>query len=289
MLTLQAVFRLALSPTVGLVRSLFTLLGGDAAALPVPHEATLSRRRRTLRPALLPASRLTPEAPLHLVVDSTGLKIYGEGEWKVRQHGWTRRRRWIKVHLGVDAATQEVRVADVTPSPAPDGRHLATLLAQEPAPLAQVTGDGAYEGRACYAAVAARPEHPRAVFPPRRERRRGQRPRATKSRPRPTRWDRHRGYALHVWQHGNCAAPPLARDEHVRRIRRVGRARWKREVGYHQRSLVETAISRDKRLFGPGLAVRDPAGQRATVQLRYAALNRMTALGMPDSYGVDVA
>lgn len=287
MLTLQAVYHLSLSATVGLMRSLLTLVGGAAAALPVAHESTLSRRRRALGVALLPPARLTPDQPVHLVVDTTGLKVYGEGEWKVRQHGWARRRTWVKVHLGVDAATQEVRVADVTGSGAPDGRHLPVLLAQEPAPLAQVTGDGAYEGRACYAAVAARPEHPRAVFPPRRERRRGRRPRPTKSRPRPATWRRDRGYALHVWQHGNSAAPPLDRDEHVRRIRRVGRRRWKREVGYHRRSLVETAISRDKRLFGPGLTARDPAGQRTTVRLRYAALNRMTRLGMPDSYPVD--
>ena len=287
MLTLQVVYRLSLSATVGLMRSLLALLGGPAAALPVAHESTLSRRRRALDVALLPPARLTPGAPVHLVVDTTGLKVYGEGEWKVRQHGWARRRTWVKVHLGVDAATQEVRVADVTAAAAPDGRQLPALLAQEPAALAQVTGDGAYEGRACYAAVAARPERPRAVFPPRRERRRGRRPRPTKSRPRPAAWRRDRGYALHVWQHGNCHAPPLDRDQHVRRIRRVGRRRWKREVGYHRRSLAETAISRDKRLFGPGLAVRDPAGQRAAVRLRYAALNRMTALGMPDSYPAD--
>jgi Transposase DDE domain len=289
MLTLQAVYHLSLSATVGLMRSLLTLVGGAAAELPVAHESTLSRRRRTLAVALLAPERARPAEPLHLVVDTTGLKVYGEGEWKVRQHGWTRRRTWVKVHLGVDAATQEVRVVDVTASPAPDGRHLPALLAQEPAPLAQLTGDGAYEGRACYAAVAARPEHPRAVFPPRRERRPGRRPRPTKSRPRPTAWRRDRGYALHVWQHGNCKAPPLDRDQHGRRIRRVGRRRWKREVGYHRRSLAETAISRDKRLFGPGLAVRDPAGQRTTVRLRYAALNRMSGLGMPDSYRVDVA
>jgi hypothetical protein len=75
----------------------------------------------------------------------------------------------------------------------------------------------------------------------------------------------------------------------VRRIRRVGRRRWKREVGYHRRSLAEAAISRDKRLFGAGLAARHPAGQRTTVRIRYAALNRMTHLGMPDSYRVDAA
>ena len=286
MLTLQVVYHLSLSATVGLMHSLLTLVGGAAAVLPVAHESTLSRHRRTLGVPLLPPARLTPGEPVHLVVDSTGLKVYGEGEWKVRQHGWTRRRTWVKVHLGVDAATQEVRVVDVTASAAPDGRQLPALLAQEPAALAQVTGDGAYEGRACYAAVAARPEHPRAVFPPRRERRRGRRPRPTKSRPRPTTWRRDRGYALHVWQHGNCAAPPLDRDQHVRRIRRVGRRQWKREVGYHRRSLAETAVFRLKQLFGPGVAARSLAAQTAMLRLRAAALNRMTALGMPDSYRV---
>ena len=265
MLTLQTVYHLSLSATVGLMRSLLTLVGGAAAALPIAHESTLSRRRRPLGVALLPPARLTPGEPVHLVVDSTGLKVYGEGEWKVRQHGWTRRRRWVKVHLGVDAGTQEVRVADVTASTAPDGRHLSALLAQEPAALAQVTGDGAYEGRACYAAVAARPEHPRAVFPPRARGRR---------RPR-------------IRQHGNCHAPPLARDAHLRRIRRVGRARWKREVGYHRRSLAETAMSRLKTIFGDRVSARAHDGEATQVFLRCAALNRMTALGMPTSYPRD--
>jgi hypothetical protein len=270
------------------MRSLLTLWGGAAEALPVPHESTLSRRRRTLAVALLARESVRPTAPLHLVVDTTGLKVYGEGEWKVRQHGWTRHRTWVKVHLGVDAATQEVRVVDVTAPNTYDGAHFPTLLAEEPAPLAQVTGDGAYEGRRCYAAVAARPEHPRAVFPPRRERRAGRPPRRPTGG-QPVHHRRNRQYRLRIWQHGNRKAPPLERDQHVRRIRRIGRRRWKQEVGYHARSLSETAISRDKRLFGPGLAVRVPAGQRTTVRIRYAALNRMTYLGMPDSYRVDAA
>jgi hypothetical protein len=288
-LTLQALFRLSLSGTVGCMRSLLGLLGPAAAACPVPHESTLSRRRRTLAVALAPAEGQAPAAaagPRHLVVDTTGLKVYGEGEWKVRQHGWTRHRTWIKVHLGVDAATQEVRVLDVTAAAVGDSVHFPTLLAQERAPLAQVTGDGAYEGRRCYAAVAARREHPRAVFPPRRERRRGRPPRPDRGHPRGATRRQNRGYSLHVWQHGNCAAPPLDRDVHVRRLRRVGRRRWQQEVGYHRRSLVETAISRDKRLFGAGLAVRDPVGQRTTMRLRYALLNRMAQLGLPDSYAV---
>ena len=284
MLTLQEVFHLPLRAGVGLVRSLLTLLG--RGELPVAHPATLSRRRRVLA---VPLPVQTAVRPLHLVVDSTGLKVYGEGEWKVRQHGWTKRRTWVKLHLALDAATQEVRAVLVTPAAVHDGQVLPELLAAEPAPLAQVTGDGAYEGRACYAAVAARPEQPRAVFPPRRERRPGRPVRPRRNgyrRSHPPRRRRYRKYTLHIWQHGNCAMPPLARDEHVRRIRRVGRRRWKQEVGYHQRSLIETAVWRLVRLFGPGIAARCLAAQTTVARLRVAALNRLTQLGLPDSYRV---
>ena len=284
MLTLQEVFHLPLRAAVGLVRSLLALLG--RGELPVAHPATLSRRRRTLA-VVLPVP--TPARPLHLVVDSTGLKVYGEGEWKVRQHGWTKRRTWVKLHLALDAATQELRAVVVTPAAVHDGQVLPALLAAEPAPLAQVTGDGAYEGRACYAAVAARPEQPRAVFPPRRERRPGRPVRRRRSGYRmshPPRRRQNRKYTLHIWQHGNCAAPPLQRDEHVRRIRRVGRRRWKQEVGYHRRSLVETAVWRLVRLFGAGIAARSLAAQTTVARLRVAALNRVTQLGLPDSYRV---
>jgi hypothetical protein len=102
----------------------------------------------------------------------------------------------------------------------------------------------------------------------------------------PPRRRRNRKYGLHVWQHGNCQAPPLQRDEHVRRVRRVGRRRWKREVGYHRRSLAETAVSRLVRLFGAGVAAQTLAAQTTIARLRAAALNRMTQLGMPASHAV---
>ena len=281
MLTLQAIYHLSLSATVGLVQSLLARL--SEGALPVACEATLCRRRRTLAVAL---PGRVPAGPLHLVVDTTGLKVYGEGEWKVRQHGWAKHRTWVKLHLAVDAATQELRVLGVTDPGVADATYFPTLLAQEPAPLAQVTGDGAYAGRRCYAAVAARPEHPRAVFPPRRERRASRPPRPDRGHPRPATRRQNRGYSLHIWQHGNCAAPPLDRDEHVRRIRRIGRRAWKGEVGYHRRNLAETAVFRLKQLFGPGVPARSLVAQTTTLRIRAAALNRMTALGMPQSYAV---
>lgn len=255
-LTLQEFYRQGLRQTTGLVRSLLALLG---LTLPAPSASTLSRRRRTLA---VPLPVRVPPDPLHLVVDSTGLKVYGAGEWRSRREGYTKRRTWLKVHLGVDAATSELRLVAVSTNDGDDGAVLAHLLPLETAPLAQVSGDGAYDTWQCYAAVAARPEQPRAVFPPRARGRR---------RPR-------------IRQHGNCRAPPLQRDEHLRRIRRGGRAQWKREVGYHRRSLAETAVFRLKTVFGDRLSARTHDGEATQVFLRCAALNRMTALGMPDSY-----
>lgn len=297
MLTLKELFRLPLRATVGFVRSVLTLMGGAAAALPVAHFSTLSRRRRRLAAdgrLTLPVTR--PTAPLHLVVDTTGLKVYGEGEWTVRQHGWTKRRTWLKVHLGVDAATSELRVLAVSTPDVGDGAMLPALLAEEQSPLAQVTGDGGYDEWRCYDVVAARPEQPRAVFPPPRERRPGQAPRrarrpGTLGGPAAGRrtYRAPKAYRTRIRQHGNCTAPPLARDEHVRAIRRVGRRQWKRDVGYHRRSLAETAVFRLKTLFGDRVSARTFEGQMAQVALRGAALNRMTALGMPDSVRADDA
>ena len=258
MLTLKAVYHLPLRATEGLMRSVLKLLG---VALPVADCSTLSRRARTLEVKLPVRAVTATSAPLHLVVDSTGLKVYGEGEWKVRQHGWSYYRTWRKVHVGLDVSSREVRVVGVTTADVSDGEMLPALLAAERAPIAQVTGDGSYDEWRCWDAVAARPEHPRAVF---------------RLRHGPERHARIR-------QHGNCARPPLARDDHVRRIRRVGRAQWKVETDYHQRSLAETTVGRFKGCFGASLSARRDDTQATEVFIRCRALNIMTRLGMPES------
>lgn len=261
MLTLQEIYQLPLRATVGFVDSLLKLAG--VPALPVAHASTLSRRRRTL-PVQVPVR--AGAAPRHLVVDSTGLKLYGEGEWKVRQHGWTCHRRWLKVHLALDEATSELRSVAVSTNDVTDGEVLSTLLAGEAAPLRQVTGDGGYDTWRCWDAVAARPERPRAVFPPLR------------GRGGP---GRHRA---RIRQHGNSRRTPLDRDQHIRRIRAIGRRRWKQEVDYHRRSVGETGVSRLKTRFGDRLSARSFAGQATEVFLRCRALNLMAQLGMPQSY-----
>lgn len=252
MATLQEIYHLGLRQTEGLLHSIGALLHLEVA---IPDYSTLSRRRATLAMAL-PRSR-SNEA-LHVVVDSTGVKVFGEGEWKVRQHGYTYRRTWRKVHLGIDEASGEIVAAVVTTNNYSDSQLLPDLLAQVEEEIGQVSGDGAYDRRTCYAALRAR--QARATIPPQRN--------------------------AKIWQHGNTKAERLARDENLRRIRQIGRAAWKRESGYHRRSLAETAMFRLKTIFSDRVTARGFTGQAAQVLVRCAALNRMTQLGKPDSYRV---
>jgi len=221
----------------------------------IPDYSTLSRRRATLE-IVLPRTR--GKEALHVVVDSTGVKVFGEGEGKVRQHGYTCRRTWGKVHLGVDEASGELVAAVVTTNNYSDGQVLPDLLAQVEEELKQVSGDGGYDKRQCYAAIQAR--QAQATIPPQRN--------------------------AKIWQHGNTKAERLARDQNLRRIRQVGRAAWKRESGYHRRSLAETAMFRLKTIFSERVTAHGFAGQAVQVLVRCAALNRLTQLGRPDSYRV---
>jgi hypothetical protein len=250
--TLAEVYRLPLRAAEGLTRSVVGLLG---VALGVPCYTTLCRRRRSLAVEL---PRQRRGGPLHVVVDSTGVKVYGEGEWKVRQHGYSRRRTWRKLHLAVDEATHEVVAVVVSTNSFKDSQLLGGLLAQVEDEIEQVSADGAYDSRNCYDAIRERGA--RAAIPPQKRAR--------------------------IWQHGNTKGERHPRDENLRAIRRTGRAQWKRDSGYHRRSLAETAAFRVKMIFGERVGARSFDGQAAQLLVRCAALNRMTHLGMPDSYKV---
>ena len=134
-LTLRAVFRLALRQTEGLIGSILQLLGLD---LPVPDHSTLSRRAETLA---VPRPK-AGSAPMHLLVDSTGLKLDGPGEWLVEKHGARRRRAWRKLHLGVDAGTGRIEAVELTGHETDDGSRVGPLLDQVEGPVASFTGDG---------------------------------------------------------------------------------------------------------------------------------------------------
>jgi IS5 family transposase len=161
-LTLRAVFRLALRQTEGLIGSILQLLGLD---LPVPDHSTLSRRAETLK---LPKPRPGLGCgPVHLLVNSTGLRLCGPGEWLIEKHGTKRRRAWRVLHLVTDADTGRIVASVLTDKDADDGSQVGPLLDQVDGPVASVTGDGAYDRDDVYAEVAAR--HPAAavVVPPR--------------------------------------------------------------------------------------------------------------------------
>jgi IS5 family transposase len=250
MATLEEVYHLPLRATEGLMLSVVKLLRVELA---VTDYTTLCRRRRSL-PVELP--RRVKDEPLHMVVDSTGIKVYGEAEWKVRPHGYTRRRTWRKLHLGVDEATGEFVAVVVSTNSFKDSQILPDLLEQVEGEISQVTADGAYDSRNCYDAIRAR--EAQAAIPPQKR--------------------------AKIWQHGNTKAERHIRDENLREIRRTGRAQWKRDRNYHRRSLAETAVFRVKMIFGERVGARSFSGQAAQLLVRCAALNRMTHLGMPASY-----
>ena len=248
LLTLKAVYHLTLRATEGFARSLFGLMQAD---LPVPDYSTLCRRAATVGITLPKRA----EGPLHLVIDSTGLKVYGEGEWKVRQHGYSKRRTWLKLHLAVDSETHEIQAAMVSEPGVTDAEMVPPLLGQVDKPIESAAADGAYDRQVVYDALEGRSA--RAVVPPRRD--------------------------AKVKRHGNTSGPRLARDENLRRIRQIGRSAWKRESGYHERSLAETAMFRLKTLFGDAVSSREQTRQATEAGIRCRALDIMTHQGMPQS------
>jgi len=242
-LVVRSLFRLPLRGVEGLMRSIARLIH-----LPVPDYTVLSRRGRRLKIDLAFKPR---DSAIHLVVDSTGLKIYGEGEWKVRIHGIGKRRTWRKIHIGLDEATGEIVCAEFTKADTVDSDVLPKILRKIGLRVLQVSADGAYDRRKDYKAIARMGA--RAVIPPR--------------------WD------AVVCSRGR----PSERDVNIERIRKIGLKRWKVESQYHRRSLTETAFSRLKRIFGGGLRSRLFENQRTEAMIALNLLNRMTALGMPNS------
>ena len=249
-LSLRMVFRLPLRQTQGFLLSLKQLLG---LTIEVPHYSTFSRRAATLVVPQL--NRPAGDGPLHLAIDATGLKLHGEGEWKVRAHGKDRRRVWRKLHLGVDTTTGEILAHALTPSETHDGAELPDLLTQVEGPIAAVYGDKACDAFDIHRAVLARGARP--VIPPRK---------GAAIRPPPGLKD-----------------PPPTRGQAVARIAEIGRKQWKQETGYHRRSLAETAMSRYKTIIGPSLKARTFLNQQAEAAVAVHCLNRFTTLGMPVS------
>jgi hypothetical protein len=243
-LSIKVLFRLPLRQTAGMVAGLLQQAGLD---WPVPDASTLCRRQKTLA-VQIPYRRA--DGPLNLLVDSTGIKFLGDGEWQARKHGVQGRRQWRKVHLAMDPATSDIRAVEFTPSRDGDSPVLPELLDQVPQdePIGTVTADGAYDTRRCHTAVLEREAVP--IIPIRKN-----------GRP---------------WKDDGPAA--RVRNEILRATRHYGRAFWKRWTGYHIRSRIEAKM-RCFKAFGERIAARDPDRQTAEVQIRIALMNRFNALG----------
>lgn len=254
-LTLRQLFRLPLRATEGLMMSLTELMKLNVKT---PNYTTLCRRAKQLKIHL----RASPtDRARHVLVDSTGIQIIGEGEWKKLRHGESRCQVWKKLHIAMDADEQTILSATVTDSVRLDGNYLAGLLDEVHGSISQVTGDGAYDKKLCYQAAYARGA--KAIIPP---------------------------------QHNACVQRNkikkdpalLQRDDLIRYLgcgddKKERLKTWKQTNNYHRRSLVETLMSRMKSIFGDKIRARTFENQRTDLLVRCHAINRINSLGMPNS------
>lgn len=250
-ITLQygLVFHQKLRQTEGLLRSLFKAMDIE---LSVPDFTTLSRRGETLT-VELPKEK---QEKINIILDSSGLKVYGEGEWKVRKHGWGKRRTWRKIHLSV-TPDGEIRELELTENNVSDEEAATGLISREESDIAKVAGDGAYDRRKVYNACRDKKVETIAIPPQRNAR---------------------------IWFHGNRKGKSHPRDGNLRTIRKIGRKQWKEQIGYHVRSMGENAYYRWKTIFGDKLNARKIENQITEARIKAAILNKMRNLGMPDSY-----
>ena len=262
MLTIKEVFHLTNRGVEGFVRSLFRMMKTN---LPEPDHSTLSKRGKDLKVKL---PKKTNQS-LNIVMDSTGLKIYGEGEWKVRMHGVSpvpaalvqaKRRTWRKLHVGANPQDGEIQAVILTENSVSDDAAVEVLLQQIEQQIDKFAADGAYDKRKVYDCLNAHSPDVNILIPLRKNAR--------------------------IWKHGNTKTERLKRDENLRSIRKYGRKEWKKNSGYHVRSLAETTMFRLKTIFGDDLSVRLLETQTTQALVRCAALNKMTHLGMPQSYKV---
>lgn len=218
----------------------------------IPSYSQICRRQPGIE---IDLSSTPKHTAIHVVADSTGLKVFGEGEWKVRQHGYSKRGTWRKLHLAMDESSGEIVASGLSTNDVTDGEMLPDLLDDSKLQIDCVGADGAYDSEACYQAIDEC--QAKANIPPRKD--------------------------AVLKQHGNCKDPPLTSDQNIRAIKKMGRSAWKKSVGYHRRSLAENAMFRFKTLFGNALSNRLFEHQATEAFIKCQAMNKMTQLGMPDS------
>lgn len=252
-LTIRSLYSLAYRQSQGFILGLFDLTGLD---LTVPDYSQIHRRSSDI--AIDIRIKNSSKNNLDIVLDSTGLKVYGEGEWKVRKHGVSKRRTWRKVHMCSDGQDLEIVSVVVTGNDVDDAQAGLELVDQLEESIDSCSGDGAYDKKKFRACL---PKNTIALIPPQRN------------------GVISNGEDDHLKQ----------RDQAIKRIEQVGRKQWKKEVGYHRRSLSEVNMYRYKTIFGDKLKAREPQYEENEVRVKCRILNRFVAIGMPKSYKVDIA
>ena len=245
-LMIKSLFHLSLRMVTGFVQSLIHPYRLDWTA---PDYSTICRRQKHIDIAI---NYQKSSNGLQLLVDSTGLKFLGEGEWKRKKHQPEYRRQWRKLHIGIDAETLQIRAIQLTTNNVSDSQVLGDLLDQIPQDeqIDSVYTDGAYDTKQCRQVIADRQAH--AVIPPRKN-----------AKP---------------WKDTKTSS--LERNELLRTVKRLGRTIWKNWSGYHRRSLIETKMHCIK-LLGDKLRARNFQSQVNEIHARVAVLNKFTDLGRP--------
>ena len=240
-LMLKGIFNLSLRATQGLLDSLFELMNVPLCA---PDYTCVSKRASTIKVSY----RQPPKGQItDLVIDSTGLKVFGEGEWKVRKHGHEKRRVWRKLHLAVDPVSHDIVAAEVSLENVHDAEVLPTLLNPLRRQLGTVYADGAYDAKACHELITRKGAT--ACIPPRKN--------------------------AGLWEEGH------PRNDAVLVMRKEELPHWKKASGYHRRSLAETAMCRFKQLLTGKLSLRKYNNQVGEVMAYVCAMNKLNALGLP--------
>ena len=247
-LMLRTAFKMALRQTEGLIDSVLTLMNLTITA---PDHTTVSRRAIGLTVTKLPSA---PKGPLHVLIDSTGLQVFGARKLLEEKHGAKSRRTWRKLHLAVDADTGMIVAQILTDQHTDDPSQGGPLLAQVEEEISKVTADGAYDGAPTYQTIAQQGDAIAVVIPPRK-----------------------------TAVAGTGSSAPGQRDRHIEMINTEGRLAWQEATGYGRRALVETTMGRYKSIIGPRLKSRGFEAQKAEAAIGVAVLNRMLAAGRPNS------
>ena len=254
-LTLRHLYNLGYRQTEGFIEDIFSMC--SLRHLSVPCYSQIQRRSNSV-PINIKVSQVTGK-DMVLVLDSTGLKVYGEGEWKVRKHGCSKRRTWRKLHMGSCAESLEILSVSVSGNDVSDAQAgvqmIQSMAQQEKEPIKAVAGDGAYDKNNFRKSL---PKDVIQLIPPQRNAVRSKHPK-----------------------------PYLKqRDQAIECIEKIGREQWKKQTGYHKRSLSEVNMFRYKTIFGAKIKAREPEFEPAEVSIKTKILNQFTALGLPDSYKV---